>query len=160
MLVCLSVGMWRANGNPNPCTDLDKFCFHIPTCPRKVLVQFWTRPPHPPGPRGPETLEAEGHIIENCLQYKRCPAGCKLTRAVLGASASFPIRKLQFTERCQIWKWITESIKLSWHFKPVDKFHCVTHLFKWMILLHLIKYLLLSVFFWKTIKCFLPAFPS
>jgi len=22
--VCLSVGMWRANGNPNPCTDLDE----------------------------------------------------------------------------------------------------------------------------------------
>jgi len=22
--VCLSVGMWRANGSPNPCTDLDK----------------------------------------------------------------------------------------------------------------------------------------
>jgi len=21
---CLSVGMWRANGNPNPCTDLDE----------------------------------------------------------------------------------------------------------------------------------------
>jgi len=24
MFVCLSVGMWRANGNPNPCTDLDE----------------------------------------------------------------------------------------------------------------------------------------
>jgi len=22
MFVCPSVGMWRANGNPNPCTDL------------------------------------------------------------------------------------------------------------------------------------------
>jgi len=24
MFVCLSVGMWRANGNPNPGTDLDE----------------------------------------------------------------------------------------------------------------------------------------
>jgi len=24
MFVCLSVGMWRANGKPNPCTDLDE----------------------------------------------------------------------------------------------------------------------------------------
>jgi len=24
MFVCLSVGMWRANGNPNPCTDVDE----------------------------------------------------------------------------------------------------------------------------------------
>jgi len=27
MFVCLSVGMWRANGNPNPCTNLDEI-FH------------------------------------------------------------------------------------------------------------------------------------
>jgi len=24
LFVCLSVGMWRANRNPNPCTDLDE----------------------------------------------------------------------------------------------------------------------------------------
>jgi len=30
--------MWRAKGNPNPYKDLDKFCTHIPTCPRKVLI--------------------------------------------------------------------------------------------------------------------------
>jgi len=28
---------------------------------------------------GPKTLKAEGHIFENCLQNKRCSAGCKLT---------------------------------------------------------------------------------
>jgi len=39
LLVCLSVGMWRVNGNPNPCTDLNEFCTHIPNWPRKVLVQ-------------------------------------------------------------------------------------------------------------------------
>jgi len=39
MFVCPSVGMWRAFGNPNPCTDLDEI-LHIPTCPRKVLVQI------------------------------------------------------------------------------------------------------------------------
>jgi len=40
MFVYLSVGMWRANGNPNPCTDLDEILHtHIPTCPGKVLVQ-------------------------------------------------------------------------------------------------------------------------
>jgi len=32
MSVCtfVSVGMWRANGNPNPCTDLDEI-LHINT---------------------------------------------------------------------------------------------------------------------------------
>jgi len=39
LFVCLSVGMWRANGNPNPAPILMKFCTHIPTCPRKVLMQ-------------------------------------------------------------------------------------------------------------------------
>jgi len=24
LFVCLSVGMWRANGNPNPCSNLDE----------------------------------------------------------------------------------------------------------------------------------------
>jgi len=37
---------------------------------------------------GPETLQAEGHIFENCLQNKKCSAGCKLTQAVPGTSAS------------------------------------------------------------------------
>jgi len=34
-----------------------------------------------------KTLKAEEHIFENCLQNKRCSAGCKLTRAVPGTSA-------------------------------------------------------------------------
>jgi len=40
------------------------------------------------GPGGPETLKAEEHIFENCLQNKR---GCKLTRAEPGTSASYYI---------------------------------------------------------------------
>jgi len=38
---------------------LMKFCSHIPTCPRKVLMLVWP----PPGPGGPETLTAEGHFF-------------------------------------------------------------------------------------------------
>jgi len=40
MFVCPTVGMWRANGNPNPCTNLDEILHTHPACPRKVLVQF------------------------------------------------------------------------------------------------------------------------
>jgi len=30
MFVCLSVGMWRANGNPNPYTNIDEIvCAHL-----------------------------------------------------------------------------------------------------------------------------------
>jgi len=36
--------MWRANGNPNPCTNLDEILKDIPTCPRKVLVQVLPPP--------------------------------------------------------------------------------------------------------------------
>jgi len=79
--VCLSVGMLRANGNPNPCTDLGK-----------ILVQFWHQPPHLPGPRGTWTLKAEGHIFENCFQNKRCLEGCKLTRAASGTKSSYNIK--------------------------------------------------------------------
>jgi len=83
---CLSVGMWRANGNPNHCMDLDKILH--PHCPREVLVQFWPRLPSPMGwGCWPETLKAEGHIFENRLQNKRCSAGCKLTQTVPVTSA-------------------------------------------------------------------------
>jgi len=30
LFVCLSVGMWRANGNPNPCTDRDEILHAYP----------------------------------------------------------------------------------------------------------------------------------
>jgi len=42
---------------------LMKFCTHIPTCPRKVLVQIWPPLPHPPGPGGLKILKAEGDIL-------------------------------------------------------------------------------------------------
>jgi len=64
-----------------------KFCTHIPTCPRNVLVQVWPLPLSPFGPGGPETRKAEEHIFENCLQNKRGSAGCILTLAVRGLSA-------------------------------------------------------------------------
>jgi len=72
MFVCLSVGVWRANGNPNPCTDVDEILYAHPP---PVLEKFWCRfAPFPlgPGPGGPKTLKAEGHIFENCLLNIRC----------------------------------------------------------------------------------------
>jgi len=46
------------------------------------LEQFDPQPLTPTGPGDPKAVKAEGHIFENCLQNKRCSAGCKLTRAV------------------------------------------------------------------------------
>jgi len=66
-----------------PTSILMKFSTYIPSCQRKVLVQVWPPPP-PPGPRGLETLKAEGHIL-------RSSAGCKLTWAAPGTSASIYI---------------------------------------------------------------------
>jgi len=80
--------MWRANGNPIPCTDLDEI-LHTHFYLSKGGFDAGLNPdPLSPWASGPETLEAEGHIIENCLQNKRCSAGCKLIRAAPGASAS------------------------------------------------------------------------
>jgi len=68
MFVCMSVGMWSANGNLDHCTDLDKILHADPHLSKKV--QFWSRPPHPPGPGGPETLKAEGHILKTVYKTK------------------------------------------------------------------------------------------
>jgi len=46
--VCLSVGMWRAIGNPNPCTNRDEIEHAYPP---PVQGRFWSRfdPPSPLG---------------------------------------------------------------------------------------------------------------
>jgi len=45
MFDCLSVSMLRAFEIQTPVPMGMKFCTHIPTCPRKVLVQVWPPPP-------------------------------------------------------------------------------------------------------------------
>jgi len=47
MFVCLSVGMWRANGNPNPCTNLDEI-FHAHPHLSKEGFGVGLTPPPPP----------------------------------------------------------------------------------------------------------------
>jgi len=77
--------MWRANGNPNPCTDLDEILHTHPHLSKEGFGPGLTPTPSPPGPRGLETLKAAKDT------FLRCSAGCKLTRAVPGTSASFKI---------------------------------------------------------------------
>jgi len=82
----------RANGNPNPSTDLDEILhahFHLS---KEGFGAGLTTSPHP-GPGGPKTLKAEGHIFEKCLQNKRFLVGCKLTRAMPGTSARLKINQ-------------------------------------------------------------------
>jgi len=67
----MSVGMWRANGNANPCTDLDKILQAHPHLSKECFATVLTPAPYPPWPGWPKTLIAEGHIFENCLQNKR-----------------------------------------------------------------------------------------
>jgi len=50
----MSVGMWRADGNPNPCMDLYKICMHIPHLSKKGFGEVLTPTPSLPG--RPETL--------------------------------------------------------------------------------------------------------
>jgi len=64
----VSVRMWRANGNPNPCTDLDKILQAHPHQPR-----FWYSldpDPLPPWPGWPETLKAEERFSKTVYKTK------------------------------------------------------------------------------------------
>jgi len=59
--------MWRANGNPNPCTDLDKILRAHPHLSKEGFGTGLTLAPLPPsplGPGGPKTLKAEGHFFK------------------------------------------------------------------------------------------------
>jgi len=50
MFACLSVGTWRANGNPNPCTDLDKILQTHHHLSKEGFGAVLTPAPSPPGP--------------------------------------------------------------------------------------------------------------
>jgi len=63
LFVCLSVGMCRANGNPNPYTDLDEIFPEHPHLSKEGFGAGLT-PHHPPWAWGLETLKAEGHIFK------------------------------------------------------------------------------------------------
>jgi len=67
MFVCLSVGMWRVNGNPNPCTDLDEIFHAHPHLSKEGFGAGLTPTPFP-WAWGLETLKAEGHIFKMLQQ--------------------------------------------------------------------------------------------
>jgi len=54
MFVCMSVGVWRANGNPNPFTHLDKI---LQLCKEGFSAVLTPAPSFPAGPGEPETLK-------------------------------------------------------------------------------------------------------
>jgi len=56
--------MWRANGNPNPCINLDEILQAHSYLSKEGFGPVLTSAPLPPGPRGLETLKAEGHIFK------------------------------------------------------------------------------------------------
>jgi len=64
MFVCLFVCWWRANGNPNPCTDLNEI-LHTPThLSKKSFGPGVTPAPLSLRPRGAWNPKAEGHIFK------------------------------------------------------------------------------------------------
>jgi len=73
--------MWRANGNPNPCTDLDEILHAYPHISKEGFGAGLTHAPSPPGPGDSKTLKLKDTLL-------RCSAGCKLTWAAPGTSAS------------------------------------------------------------------------
>jgi len=58
--------MWRANGNPNPCTDLDEILHAHPHLFKEGFYAGLT--PHPllPGNGSLKHLELKNRFFENC----------------------------------------------------------------------------------------------
>jgi len=52
----LSVGVWRVNENPNPCTNLNEILQEHPHLSKEGFGVGLTPLPHLPGPGGLETL--------------------------------------------------------------------------------------------------------
>jgi len=65
LFVCLSLVCGGLMEIQTPAQILLEFWKHIPTCPKKVLVQVWPPPPPPlSGPGGPKTLKAEKDTLQ------------------------------------------------------------------------------------------------
>jgi len=67
----MSVVMWRANGNPNPFTDLDEILhthLHLSKSGSGLNPSSSS-----PGPRMLETLKAEGHIFKTLSRLQINP---------------------------------------------------------------------------------------
>jgi len=56
--------LWRGNGNPNCCTDLDEILHTYPHLYKEGFGPGLTPAPSPPGPGGLETPKAEEHIFK------------------------------------------------------------------------------------------------
>jgi len=65
--------MWRANGNPNPYTDLDELLHAHLHLSKEGFGPGFTPAPSPPGPGGLETLKAEGHIFKMLSWLQQVP---------------------------------------------------------------------------------------
>jgi len=55
--------MWRADGNLNPCTDLEKTLHAHPHLSKDSFGAVLIPAPSTPWARAPESLKAEGHIF-------------------------------------------------------------------------------------------------
>jgi len=98
--------MWRANGNPNPCTDLDEILHtHPHLSPRKVLVQVWPPPLTPWACGGLNPISWRAHFLN-------CSAGCKLTQAATGTSASVLIKTSLHIWRLYVQNFSSLALKL------------------------------------------------
>jgi len=70
MYVSLSVGMWKANGNPNPCTDLDKILHTHPHLSKEGFGEVLTPSTSPPWAWGPETLKLKDTFFKTVYKTK------------------------------------------------------------------------------------------
>jgi len=74
MFVCPSVGMWGANGNPNPCTDLDEILHTHHHLFKKGFGLGLITASLTPGPGWLETLKTEGHIFKMLSRLRINPS--------------------------------------------------------------------------------------
>jgi len=107
MFVCLSVGMWRANGNPNPCTDLGEI---LHAHPHLSQGRFWYRfdpRPSPLGPGGPKTLKAEGHIFKVLSRLQINPGSARyLSYMKIIINRVNPVQE-NFLQKCKTFQFLS-----------------------------------------------------
>jgi len=73
--------MWRANGNPTPCTDLDEIFHTHPHLSKEGFGPGLTPAPSPPGPWG--LKPAEVHIFKMLSRLQINPGSTRIPQLVV-----------------------------------------------------------------------------
>jgi len=101
-----------ANGNPNPCTDLDEIFHAHPHLSREGFGPGSIPAPSPPEPQGLETLKAEGHIFKMLSRLQINTGSARVPQLVYMYKTLTSVQSCEGAEEYVVQRGLPETVEL------------------------------------------------